>query len=492
MPSTPHRTPVDELPETERQSRSGSAVNRLGHWLLSSTTTEPGWDQLIGDFKPAPQQPGAYLARITEIRGERELTGATGVVSQESSVVPVLEELRRSTYTRDSGAWLSASLIIQAEGWPEPAYQVGSDLNFDEEPELWAQEAPLTGEDLVADWEVFPRQRFTMPSWMRERTEGIRGALKARSETQGQTEPTAATSSMAAVSAADAGADAARSAPETSFGTAEVDNDIVNPEVYRALSHFGRKPTEQTIANVVRTLMGGEVLLDISGSTFVPGPNGEQAGPESQIRVQAVLNKDGQRSLAVYLSEETARQVIANSGRNPDELVLSREPAVAVLQNFVNDDSLTDIIVEPNAGLSCRIEGPQAAWAIQTPRNDAAKNALLNGSMQQLVGSFMGPAAVLLLGMRHGDQDMRPVYAQPEDGRDPDTFLLFTSAPEVAALDPRLEVRSVKAVDALRFAVDAGAAYVMINALGPSARLPIAQVEELLQIVEAQEKLSRE
>lgn len=481
MSSTPHSSPVEELPEAERQRRTGDAVNRLGHWLLSSTTTEPGWDQLIGDFKPVPNKPGSYLARITELRGQRELTGATGLVSEESSVVPVLEELRRCTYTRETGAWLSASLIIQAEDWPEPRYQVGSDLNFDQEPEQWTNEAPLSGEDVAADWEIYPRNERGMPAWMLERTEGLRTAERVeRPEPSG---PTLSTSAAAASAAA-------QTASNPILSTPDAEDDVVNPDIARALSHFGRKPTEQTIANVLRTLMAGEVLLDISGSKFVPGPDGAAIGPESQIRVQAVLNKDGKRSLAVYLREETARQVIIGSGRSAEDLVLSREPAISVLQNFVHDDTLAEIVVEPNASPSCRIEGPQAAWAMNTPRNDAAKNALLHGSMQQLVGSFMGPAAVLLMGMRHGDHDMRPVYAQPEGGGDPDTFLLFTSAPEVAALDPRLEVRSVPAMDALRFAVDADARHVMINALGPSAKLPIEQVKELLDIAAAQERLA--
>ncbi|WP_269927800.1 SseB family protein [Kocuria massiliensis] len=483
MSSTPHSNPVEELPEAERQQRTGDAVNRLGHWLLSSTTTEPGWDQLIGDFKPVPSRPGSYLARITELRGQRELTGATGLVSEESSVVPVLRELRQATYTRESGAWLSASLIIQAEDWPEPRYQVGSDLNFDQEPEQWTNEAPLSGEDMMTDWETYPRNQRGMPAWMLERTEGLRAVVDhtERPEAAGPTLSTAAAAPAAA-----------QTASNPILNAPEAEDEIVNVEAFRALSHFGRKPTEQTIANVLRTLMAGEVLLDISGSHFVPGPDGAAIGPDSQIRVQAVLNKDGKRSLAVYLREETARQVIIGSGRSADDLVLSRESAVSVLQNFVHDDTLAEIVVEPNASPSCRIEGPQAAWAINTPRNDAAKNALLHGSMQQLVGSFMGPAAVLLMGMRHGDNDMRPVYAQPDGDGDPDTFLLFTSAPEVAALDPRLEVRSVPAMDALRFAVDAGARYVMINALGPSARLPIEQVKELLDIAAAQERLVRQ
>ncbi|WP_129657499.1 SseB family protein [Rothia uropygialis] len=475
MPSTAHNHAAEELPEAERQRRTGEAVNRLGHWLLSSTKTEPGWDQLIADLKPSRREPGSYLIRITELRGEREVTGSTGLVDEDSTVVPILRELREATYTRAQGAWLSASLIIQAEGWPDPEYQVGTDLNFDEEPDTWGQESPLAAEDLVSDWETFPRDRINLPKWMVERTRGFLPEDQAApaAETSGHEQTPSVASQF----------------HEDEFSASERPSEAVNPQVERALSHFARKPTEQTIANVLRCLMGGEVLLDISGSDLVPGPNGEQVGPGSQVRVQAVLGNDGRRSLAVYLREETARRVISGSGRNAEDLVLRREPGVSVLQNFVADETLSDIIVEPNAPDSCRIEGPQVEWAMNTPRNDAAKNALLGKKMQQLIGSFMGPASVLLLGMRQNDQGLHPVFAQTEGDEDPHTFLLFTSAPEVAALDPRLQVRSIPALDAMRLAVESGATEVMINAFGPSARLPIAQVKELLEIAGLQEKL---
>ncbi|MDN5606020.1 SseB family protein [Rothia sp. HC945] len=473
MPSTAPSNPTEELPEEERQQRAGEAVNRLGHWLLSSTTTDPGWDQLIADIKPSRREPGSFLARITELRGEREVTGSTGLIDDDSNALPLLREHRRATYTRAHGAWLSISLIIQAEGWPVPEYQVGIDTNHDDEPESWGQESPLAAEDLVGEWETFPRDRIHLPEWMVERTQGY--------QPEKQVTPSP-----------DEERHAHPIAP-SQFDDAYEDSDTtpesLNPQVEQALSHFAHKPTEQTIANVLRCLMGGEVLLDITGSTLVPGPRGERVGPGSQVRVQAVLGNDGRRSLAVYLREETARNVVSASGRSTQELMLNRESGVSVLQNFVADETLSDIIVEPNSPDSCRIEGPQAEWAMNTPRNDAAKNALLAKSMQRLIGSFMGPGSVLLLGMRESEQGLRPVFAQPEGDGEPQTFLLFTSAPEVAALDPQLQVRSVPALDAMRLAVESGATHVKINALGPSALLPMDQVREILEIAALQEKV---
>jgi hypothetical protein len=62
--------------------------------------------------------------------------------------------------------------------------------------------------------------------------------------------------------------------------------------------------------------------------------------------------------------------------------------------------------------------------------------------------------------------------------------MLFTSAPEIAVLDTTLEVRSAPARQALRFALDAGARKVSINAHPPVATLTADQLRDLLALVE--------
>ena len=64
---------------------------------------------------------------------------------------------------------------------------------------------------------------------------------------------------------------------------------------------------------------------------------------------------------------------------------------------------------------------------------------------------------------------------------------MFTSAIEIAALDPHIEVRLANALDILRYALDIGAPSVKVNAINPSAVLSAAQIRELLEIVREQE-----
>ena len=151
---------------------------------------------------------------------------------------------------------------------------------------------------------------------------------------------------------------------------------------------------------------------------------------------------------------------------------------------LVDDPQHDHLVIDP-ARQGCRIGRPQIEWALRAPRNDAVKAAMLENNMPQLLAGLLAPDAVLLLGVRAQEGRAAPVYARPgEEGAAPDTLLLFTSAPEVAVLDTALEVRSAPARQALRFALDTGAAKVCINARPPVATLTAAQLRELLALVE--------
>ncbi|MCP3427068.1 hypothetical protein NBM05_13870, partial [Rothia sp. AR01] len=175
--------------------RVDAAVNQLAHWLLGSAVTEPGWERMVADFKPSRRTHGAYLARIVEVRDGREIPGSSGILGPQTRAVPLLDELRQAAYTPDEGSWLSATLILRADGWPEPEYEVGIDLNHHEQPEVWAQEAPLDAEDVLADLARFPRER-RLPAWMRDLL----------------SDPAASAAGSDAGTAAGAGADDARTA----------------------------------------------------------------------------------------------------------------------------------------------------------------------------------------------------------------------------------------------------------------------------------------
>ena len=251
-----------------------------------------------------------------------------------------------------------------------------------------------------------------------------------------------------------------------------------------AVDRFVSAPDNKAMIEVVRQCMAGSLLLDVTASDLVAGPGGEAVGPESTLRVQTLGEPDGTRSLAAYTSAAEAQAMFDRHHPDGGKPVLLRESAVKVLKMLADDPQHDHLVIDP-AHRGCRISRPQVEWAMRAPRNDAVKAAMLENNMSQLLAGLLAPDAVLLLGARVQDGRAVPVYAKPqEEGAAPDTLLLFTSAPEVAVLDTTLEVRSAPARQALRFALDAGARKVSINAHPPVATLTADQLRELLALVE--------
>ncbi len=494
MSTTPSHRFTERPGQQQREQRVQEAVNALGHWLLSSTQTTPGWDQLIADFTPAWSSPGSYLARISEIRDGEELVGSTGAVGPATTVVPLLEQLRAAAYEPETGAWLSASIVIDAQGWPEPQYQVGLDAEYEEEPSSWLPGEEATAAALAQDLRAYPRTAAALPEWMARRLEEA-GLTVPPAEAQ-ETDA-AAPAETAADGGTAHGQEAAAAAPGSAApaeaagrpaSAQPITGPAQNPDLLRALEHYGRRPEHRTQLNVLRALMGGQALLDVSGSDFQPGPRGEQIGPGSTLRLQTVQGPDGANLLAVFAAEDTARALHAAGGTGTDFRTQAR-PGAQILRQMLEETPCDGVVVEPNGRASCRLDRALIAEALAAPHLDAAKEALLEESMPRLLGSLIAPDARLLIALDGPGEDAYPIYVQTEDGSTPETMLLFTSAPEAAAIDPELTLRAAPARQALQLAVDAGAGHVRINALSPSAVLPIEQVRELLELAAMQDRL---
>ena len=430
-------------------------LNTIATWILSVLRTEPGWDRMVVDLK---FQGGRVHLRVREHRGDQVVPGTAGPIKEDSAVLPTIEQLRERSYLRGRGTWFAATVVILAQGWPEPAYRIGADYDFDAEPRPWGDEGPFTAQDVRQHLERFPRTRARIPAWAAE--------LAARDGVElPELEPRA---------------------------EAEPDREgVVHPLARAAIDRFASAPDNARMIEVIRQCMAGTLLLDVTASTLVEGPNGEKVGPESQLRVQTLGEPDGTRSLAAYTSAAEAQAMFERSHKDGGQPVLLRESAVRVLQMVADDPQYDHVVIDP-ARKGCRISRPQVEWAMRSPRNDVVKAAMLDNNMSQLLAGLLAPDAVLLLGTRVQDGRAVPIYAKPqEEGATPDTLLLFTSAAEVAVLDPTLEIRSAPSRQALRFALDSGAAKVCINAQPPVATLTADQLRDLLALVEQNEKDGR-
>lgn len=423
-------------------------VAEIGRWVLSVLRTDPGWDTMVTEFKP--QADRVYL-RVVEDRGGTAIPGATGPVKQDSPVLAELEELQRSCHLRGRGSWFSVTVTITATGWPDPAFRTSAAYNFRELPHRYGQEAPYSGQDVLAHLEKFPRTRARTPQWAVSLAEQDGRHPEFVEPAEGESTETG----------------------------------DVHPGLRAAAAGHAAHPGDKTMAAVLREAMNGVVLLDISGSDLVPGPDGQPVGPESQIRVQTLGQRDGGRALAIYTAADQAKEMFRRRAEEQQdaEPVLLREPAASVLDMVVRDRQYDALVVDPAGEHSVRIPREQLEWLMRMPRNQAVKNALLQDSVPGVLAALLDPEGQLLLGTREHEGQAMPVMVQPaEPDTDPDTLMVFTSAAEIAALDPGLQVRSASSRTVLRFALDAGAAAVRINAMAPVATIPAGQLRELLEL----------
>lgn len=426
--------PNPRYPAAERPQRLQEALNTIGSWILATVEVEPGWNELVLDIKPLSD---TVFVRITESRDEDDYVGSVGPVKEGSPLLEAIEMLQHAAFTEDEGTWFTASVVVTASGWPEPTYQLGASYDRANEPDNWKGEGRLSARDIRQHLDTFPRTEANTPDWALTRLAGRRDQGPADLNDQGD----------------------------------------INRYLTEALSLFASNRTEQALANVVRAIQGGELIMDISQSA--PGSDGNL-----QLHYQVLRLSNGMRALTAYSNPTHAQALAQLDPSNTSAPRLQAEPAMKVLYQVLNDPSIDLLLLDPRTPQECFIEKAQIQWVIGTPHNEPAKTALVAGSMQGLLTALTAPAAMLLLGVRPGDSAGRPIVLRQEETSDTSTALVFTSAAEIAALDPTLEVRSAPALEVLRLITAGEATHIRINALAPHATLPISQVKELLALTD--------
>ncbi|WP_237233942.1 SseB family protein [Rothia nasisuis] len=425
--------------EIERPARVQEALNTIGSWMLGSVSVEPGWNELVLDIKPLSD---TIFVRITESRDDQDYVGTVGPVKSDSPVLAAIEQLQHASFVEGEGTWFTASVVITATGWPTPSYQIGASYDRAHEPVDWNGEGRLSARDIRTHFETFPRDEQFIPEWASVRLAGRRGA--GFDQQVGEGLPVGS----------------------------------VNRFLTEALNGFAAAPSEQALANVVRTAQGGNLIMDISQSTV--GPEGKTVRNYQVLRLQ-----NGMRALTAYSSVDYAEnysQTVLSRG-NPDLVV---EHAMKVFLQVAHDSSIDVLVLDPGSEHECFVEKAQIQWVIGSPHNMPAQRALVEENMHNLLVALTAPASTLLLGVRAGDTAGRPVMIKKDDESGENLALVFTSVAEVAALDPTLEVRSAPALDVLKLLAAGESPAVRINALAPHATMPMDQVRQLLSVIESQ------
>ncbi|MCT1602327.1 SseB family protein [Kocuria sp. p3-SID1433] len=466
---TPTSTPVPE--SAGRRSGTHSAELRtdaqtaellqqelrtIGQWMLGVVNVQPGWQRMILDLKP---QDGRVWLRISEERDGRVLPGTVGPLNAASPVLRSIERLQSLSYRPGRGTWFATSVIVLADGGPDPQHRFTARHAFDERPEVFGEEGPYGLEDALEHLERFPRTEDRVPSWL--------GEMAAQAEVS---IPVLAPEDVASA----------------------VDESTVNPLLREAVLGFAAAPSEEAMIEVLRQAMQGVVVLDASGSDLVPGPEGEQPGPDSTIRLQSLRDQDGAVGLVVFTSEEEARQAFRRfSDQEGGEPTLLRQPALVPLQILMQDEQYDHLVLDPGQA-SCRIPRRQIQWALSSPHNDVVKGGLVAGSIPQILGGMVGRESQLLVATEPAQDGSvpPPVFASNDDGT-ADTLYIFTSAVEVAALDRSLEARAASGREVLRMALESGARRIRLNARAPMAVFEMDEIFRLLASLEESEEQGR-
>lgn len=425
--------------EIERPTMVQDALNSIGSWMLGVVSVKPGWNELVLDIKPLSE---TIFIRITESRDESDYVGTVGPIKSGSPVISAIEQLQHACYKEGTGTWFTASVVITAQNWPNPQYQIGASYDCLKEPVDWGGEGGLTGRDVRAHFELFPRSNEHIPEWAATRLAGRRGA--------GFTE---------------------------TFED-QASDQTTNAYLTEALEVFAQNRGEQALANVVRSAQGGTLVMDISQST--EGPNGQL-----NVNYQVLRLSNGMRALTAYSSERQAYGYsMSVLGLGAPRLVT--EHAMKVFLQVAHDESVDVLVIDPGSRHECFIEKSQIQWVVNSPHNMPVQRALMEGNMHDLLLALVAPASTLLMGVRADDPAGRPVILKNEDSQDESVALVFTTVAEVAALDPTLQVRSAPAADILKLLASGASTAVRINALAPHATLPMTQIRELISVVESQ------
>lgn len=251
---------------------------------------------------------------------------------------------------------------------------------------------------------------------------------------------------------------------------------VDNQSVRAAVAAFAERPAAETVVEVLRQCLQGELLLDITGSSIQGDASTITAG--STIRVNEVTGPDGNRALAAFTSNDELRRA-----QPPGTDVLSLgQPAAGVLE-FARQQGYPWLYLNP-AGPSCVLSASDIDFALRIPRNDAVKKAI-PGPREGLLVALRQDGPLHLAAASGSAEPGVIEQAQPVQVRtstDPagqPMLLAFTSGPEVSArhLDD-LVVRHTTA-DVLRMAREGGYAGLVLNPAGPYAVLPRAELESV-------------
>lgn len=244
------------------------------------------------------------------------------------------------------------------------------------------------------------------------------------------------------------------------------DRLVRNVPVQTALEAWAAEKNARTFANVLRQAVAGELLLDISASTFADPAAGFQQGDTLAISKQTDAN--GKDLLLAFTSNE--RLAACRAGAPYRSLV---QPAWSVLEQALQHGD--GIAIDPGDDTVCIAYAEELRSEVtdEPGRNAALKNALVDRDLAWPDFLRLAAAAPVVYVGIDADQGALPSAV----GDDGDLLHpVFTSPAEVFAWSPGLTARGTTLAQVARVAREDGYAGLLLDPAGPSAVLKLDEV----------------
>lgn len=214
-------------------------------------------------------------------------------------------------------------------------------------------------------------------------------------------------------------------------GTATADN----ARLRRAIAAFGADASEQTMIEVLRASLVGQLLLDVTGAD-VELEDGRPK-PGAELRLTGRVGPDGAPAMLAYTSDaEVARM---HPGATQHRSLA--QPAGAVLE-MAKRQGAGWLYIDP-ADETVALGAKDLDFALRHPRNDRLSRAIgageAGGSRAAIVAALRADGPLLLAGeLAEGQlRDEKPRLRMTKRPDGSMSLLAFTSAPEIAARNPQ-------------------------------------------------------
>jgi len=241
-----------------------------------------------------------------------------------------------------------------------------------------------------------------------------------------------------------------------------VDNDRVR----RAVAAFAAEPKHETMLDVLRACLTGELLLDVTGSELNISEGRLHTG--SKLRINQRVGPDGQRALLAFTSNDEIARIHPEGTRYQS----IGQPAAAVLE-LARRQGAAWLYIDP-AEETAALSAADIDFALRHPRNDRLSAAIAavdagTAPRAEAITALVAEGPLLLAGQRAegqgADEPPQLRVTRRDDGSM--ALLAFTSAPEVLARDPQDGIVTTTTTHVLEQLQQGPFASIVINPAGP-------------------------